>query len=309
MNKKYEYLVSAQKVVKPGDTLEIKEVNNMRTFTDEELRVITKKHMQYLNGELDGRKADLSDADLRGANLRGANLRGADLIDADLSDADLRGANLRGANLSDADLRGANLRGANLREADLREADFREADLREADLREADLRGADLRGADLRGADLRGADLSEANLRGADLSEASLRGADFRGANLRKTDLNLPMACPSEGSFIGWKKALLPQGSEIFNHFCLIKLEIPADAKRSSGTSTKCRTNKAKVLEIYSIQDETQANLAFSIYDNTFVYRKGETVEVVDFDDDRFNECSTGIHFFIDREEAIHYIL
>ena len=28
---------------------------------------------------------------------------------------------------------------------------------------------------------------------------------------------------------------------------------------------------------------------------------------VKDFDDDRWNECSTGIHFFITRDEAVMY--
>lgn len=48
------------------------------------------------------------------------------------------------------------------------------------------------------------------------------------------------LACPSEGSFIGWK---VVDG-------CLIKLLIPEDAKRSSATTHKCRCDKAKVLEI-----------------------------------------------------------
>ena len=115
-------------------------------------------------------------ANLYGAVLRGAVLRGADLYGADLREADLRGAVLYGA-----DLRGANLYGANLREADLRGANLRGAVLYGANLREADLRGADLYGANLR----------EANLYGADLREA----------------IGTYMACPTDGSFIGWKKA------------------------------------------------------------------------------------------------------
>ena len=38
-----------------------------------------------------------------------------------------------------------------------------------------------------------------------------------------------------------------------------------------------------------------------------FKYTVGETVEVKDFDPDRWNECSTGIHFFMDRQEAVEY--
>ena len=44
-----------------------------------------------------------------------------------------------------------------------------------------------------------------------------------------------------------------------------------------------------------------------SNYDKTFIYRVGEVVTVDDFDDDRWNECAPGIHFFITREEAVRY--
>ena len=67
---------------------------------------------------------------------------------------------------------------------------------------EAIRRGADLCGANLRDADLRGANLRDANLRGANLRGANLRGANLRGAK------GCYLSCPTEGSFIGWKKPL-----------------------------------------------------------------------------------------------------
>ena len=188
------------------------------------------------------------------------------------SRADLRGANLFGANLSDADLFGADLFGANLSDADLP--------------------GADLSGADLRGADLSGADLSCANLRGADLSGASMDQMIW--------DIHTvfyPLQCPDSGSYIGYKKA----------SGLVVELEIPADARRSSATSRKCRASKAKVLSITDINGNPAGGQVKSNYDPDFVYTIGETVEVSDFDDDRWNECSTGIHHFITRAEAVIY--
>ena len=41
--------------------------------------------------------------------------------------------------------------------------------------------------------------------------------------------------------------------------------------------------------------------------DENFIYEIGKTVSVNDFDDDRWNECGTGIHFFMNRENAINY--
>ena len=164
-----------------------------------------------------------------------------------------------------------------------------------ANLRGACLRGADLCAADLYAADLCGACLRDADLRGADLCAADLRGANLRGA---KNLPFIPYICPDTGSFIGYKKA----------SNMIIKLEITEDAKRVSATSRKCRCNKAKVLGIYDyecnlLEDKEVA----SDRDKDFIYRVGEIVEVENFDEDRWNECSTGIHFFINFQEAVKY--
>ena len=164
----------------------------------------------------------------------------------------------------------------------------------------ANLCGADLRDANLWDANLRGANLYGAILCGADLRDASLRGANLYGADLRdaKNVPYIPYSCPDFGIFIGFKKAN--------NH--IVVLEIPEDAKRLSATGRKCRCNKAKVLEIQNI-DGTASGLTEikSDYDSYFIYRIGEIVSVDDFDEDRWNECSTGIHFFINRQEAVNY--
>ena len=238
---------------------------------------ITETVLDAIRRGVNLRGADLRDADLRGVNLRGANLYGANL----------RGANLCGANLCDANLRGANLCGANLRGAALCGAN----------LRGANLRGADLRGANLYGADLRGANLCDADLRGADLRGANLYGADLRGADLRGAK-GCYLSCPTEGSFIGWKKAS--------GH--IVKLRIPEDARRSSATGHKCRCDKAYVMEIQNM-DGTKAteDTVRSDHDKNFVYTVGATVEVPDFDDNMWSECAPGIHFFIDRRAAVEY--
>ena len=246
-----------------------------------DLKKILDEHLLWLNGEGGSR------ADLRGANLSNADLRDANLSNADLRDADLRGANLRCANLRDANLRGANLSNADLRDADLRDAYLRDANLRDADLRDADLHGANLRCANLSNADLRCANLSN-----ADLSEASI---DQMMWNIYT--VFYPLQCPESGSYIGYKKA----------SGLVVELEIPADARRSSATSRKCRASKAKVLSITDINGNPAGGQVKSNYDPNFVYAIGETVEVTDFDDNRWNECSTGIHHFITRAEAVIY--
>ena len=273
---------------------------------------LAKTVLEALKGGANLRGANLYEANLRGANLYGANLYGANLRGANLYGANLYGANLRGANLYganlyeadlyEADLYEANLYGANLRGANLREADLYEANLYGANLREADLYGANLYGANLYEANLRGANLCGANLRGANLYGANLRGANLRGADLRGADLRgakgTYMACPTDGSFIGWKKA----------SGYIVKLQITEDARRSSAGGEKCRCDKAYVVEIQNI-DGTKADIetVHSNHDANFVYTVGATVEVSDFDGDRWNECAPGIHFFIDRRAAVEY--
>ena len=199
-------------------------------------------------------------------------------------------ADLSGANLSWADLSRADLSRANLSRADLSWAD-----LSRANLSWADLSGADLSGAYLSGADLSGADLSGAYLSGAYLSGAYLSGPDLSGA---KNVPYIPMACPDSGEFTAWKKA---RGK-------VVKLLIPEDARRSSATGRKCRCDKAVVRSIQNL-DGTDAGIVSvpSDRDKDFIYKIGETVTVPDFCENRFEECAAGIHFFINRQEAVEY--
>ena len=125
----------------------------------------------------------------------------------------------------------------------------------------------------------------------ADLSRANLSGADLSGA----TGLELALAMAShlpEGQFIGWKKC---KGGVI------VKLRIPEAAKRSHGASRKCRAEYADVLEVFG------AEVGISEHDGKTEYRAGKRVYCHQWDDDRWYECSGGIHFFITRVEAENY--
>ena len=201
-----------------------------------------------------------------------------------------------------ANLRGADLRYTNLYNIDLRCANLRGVDLNSADLRCANLRGVDLSGANLNNANLRGASLYNANLRGASLYNANLYSSNLNNANLNNVKTNMytigyNLACSEEGSFIGYKKA----GKYI------VKLLIMEDSKRNSATTLKCRCDKAKVLDIEEIGTGEKVESTPSDYDINFIYKVGEIVKVDDFDENRWNECSSGIHFFMNKENAIKY--
>ena len=150
-----------------------------------------------------------------------------------------------------------------------------------------------LRGANLRDADLRGANLCNANLYGA-----NLRGADLSGVKCNELTAFFSLSCPDEGSFIGFKKLRDDK---------IAKLLIPEHANRSSATTLKCRASEAVVLAIYDTEGN-QVDSGMSKYDSSFTYKVGETVKPTQpFDNDRWNECGSGIHFFMSRAVAEQY--
>ena len=130
-----------------------------------------------------------------------------------------------------------------------------------------------------------------------------LAGAYLAGANLARANLSekirikfYPLCCPESGDFIGWKKA---EGK-------IVKLKITG--KRSSAYGRKCRCSAAEVLAIENLNG-TNADVqkVSSDFEKDFVYEVGKTVSVDNFDEDRWEECSFGIHFFITRQEAVEY--
>ena len=264
----------------------------MKNISIEELNEILQKHEMWLKGEEGGERADLINVDLRGVDLSNINLNGADLKCADLSGADLRNANLMNANLWYT-----NLSYADLRYADLWNINLSESDLNNANLRDTNLRGANLSYTNLSYTDLRGADLRYADLNNANLWDANLIGANLNNIETNMNTIGYNLACPEEGIFTGYKKA----------NECIVKLLILENSKRSSGTTCKCRCDKAKVLEITEIKTGRKVNEVSSNYDSNFIYRVGEIITVDNFDDNRWNECTSGIHFFVNKENALNY--
>ena len=181
--------------------------------------------------------------------------------------------------------------------ANLNYADLIDTNLSYANLSYANLSYADLSYADLTGAYLWNTNLSHANLKNTNLTGANLIGTNLKNIKTNMYTVGYNLACPEEGSFIGYKKA----GKY------LVKLLILEDAKRSSATTMKCRCNKAKVLDIEDIKTGLKVMEVSSNYNSKFIYRVGEMIKVDNFDDNRWNECSSGIHFFMNRENAMNY--
>jgi hypothetical protein len=81
----------------------------------------------------------------------------------------------------------------------------------------------------------------------------------------------------------------------------IVRLKIPAAARRSNATGRKCRAEFAEVLEVIG------AKVGTSTHDGKTRYAVGKTVKCDAWCEDRWQECAGGIHFFLTREEAEAY--
>ena len=190
---------------------------------------------------------------------------------------------------------GANFEGANLEGAYFIYADLKGANFCGADLEGANFEGANLEGSNLEGANLKRTYFIDTNIRGAKFKDNNFEGASFHGTR----DIPyIPLACPSEGAFIGWKKV---------GRKYLVKIQIPEDARRCSAATRKCRCDKAMVLDITSLNGETHFDEVVNHNYKATTYKVGEVVYPDSFDEDRWIECSHGIHFFVDKKDAIEY--
>ena len=114
-----------------------------------------------------------------------------------------------------------------------------------------------------------------------------------------------PPICPTEGSFIAYKKIITftPVGEK---RTAIAKLQIPEDAKRTRSAFRKCRCDKAMVLSIVDVEGQ-ECEFGYSKYDLKFQYRVGEKVVADKFDDNPYEVCTHGIHFFMTKREAEDY--
>lgn len=305
----------------------------MKKMTQNEMNEILKLHEMWLKGEKNGVRARIEERDLFGLNMIGANLQHAIITRSFIKNCNMDYANMLNANIinttiayssmnnvvltsssivnvnmTEISMQGTNLHKAIICEStiqgcDIKESNFERITLKHSTVSDSSLAKSNMKKADLGFANIVRCNLAFANLQDANVCSANLTQTGLMGANLtnliwNSNTANFSMNCPEEGSFIGFKRA----GKYI------VKLEILADAKRSSSTSRKCRCSAAKVLSITNIDgSEAAVTEVASDFDHTFIYRVGEIVSSYSFDENRWKTCAAGIHFFITRDEAVNY--
>jgi hypothetical protein len=218
------------------------------------------------------------------ANCKRLNLEYADFSSIDFSN-DGKGFDFSNAILFNVNFSAANLENCNFTGATMRGADFAFANLTNAVFQDACLIDSDFTCSDL----------TNANFKWASIFNSDFNEAEFTNTIFSMSDYG-SIRCPEEGSFIAFKKL---RGGLI------CKLRIPEDALRSSATTNKCRASKAEVISIKN--GDEMVERGFSLFEDSFVYRVGDVVEADDFDENRWRECASGIHFFLTEQQAKDY--
>lgn len=205
-----------------------------------------------------------------------------------LQDMDLSGMDLSNIDFSWTDFIRIQLIGTNLTNSDISNTRFQDCSLE----------GAILMCTDMGGANLRYCNLTGANIEGSNLKFANLEYAKLDNIIYNDETKYFKMRCPQEGAFVAYKKCCDDR---------IVQLLIPKDAKRTSATWTACRCNKAKVLSIKSFDFTQSFTEADSLAAEGFTYHVGEVLEIKNFNEDRWMDSTVGIHFFMNRDEAIGY--
>ncbi len=210
------------------------------------------------------------------------------LTEVEFEPMDLTGYDLSNMDFTLSSFQNVTLRGVNFSNSSVENALFDKCDLH----------GANFENANMRTGSFRYCDMGECNIKGANLYGAVLEFANLEGIISDENTQWFRLHCPEKGAFLGYKKCVNNR---------MVQLLIPADAKRTSATLNSCRCNKAKVLTIKSFDFKENFDEAWSLVDENFVYRKGEWVEVKNFNENRWQDSTTGIHYWLTREEAEAY--
>ena len=289
------------------------------------------EHKLYLDDQYDAFLEEVGAAHIAGmednikkdfqhqkADFSQSIISGKTFSDCSLSDADFTLAKITDCTFLNISFGAADFKSSNLRDCTFYKCRFDETVLSFAIFNRCHFRDCIFNGTRMNSAVVTGSDFYATLFRTVHFIDAVFDNTLIKDANFSVPKGLLQFkcppipetVCPPVGAFIGWKKALGPDGLPV-----LIKLQIPANAKRVNSFERKCRCSKAKVLEIRYIGNEMYRNfknggppqMAISHYNRSFKYEIGKIVEPDYFDDDVFKICSSGIHFFMDPREAENY--
>lgn len=266
-------------------------------ITSKQLKTIMDAHAKYLAGKASGKRAvfrnveltgAFSDIDFSKASFEGVTATYAMFINCKFNECYFdEDCNFVSAEFTDCDLTVVEMRNG---------TNFARASFDRCNFKNAVCHGA------FRNTEFFDDDLTNVNMYEADFTNTEFVRCKLDNIKYDECTCGIALACPEKGSFTAFKKAELYNGDK-----CIVELQVPADALRSSATTRKCRVSKATVVAVYTMDGKSVKQNAYSTHTRSFVYKLGKMVEVKNFDKNRWNECSSGIHCFITKREAEHY--
>lgn len=251
----------------------------------------SKDYCSFSNCNLD--YAVFKDIDLSLMSFEGASLRNARFENCILENANFSNADLSYSTFLDCNCQCTLFANANMKDSDLDRTDFSFAIMTSVNLQFASV-SSNFSNAILNYADVRNAHFKKSYFKNAEVNYIVLVGANLENViDFPYIPLNIP-----EGEVIVWKKV---------KNF-IIKMKLLEDSKRSRATSNKCRCDKALVLEIQTLdgKDSGRKRILNENY-SRLMYEVGKVAYSDFWDDNRWRECSNGIHFFLDRQTAVNY--
>ena len=280
----------------------------MKNLTQQEVNKIIAKHQKWLRGEEGGEKADFSKTNLINIYFDKVDLTLADFSNSYISNVKFSNSNFFYSNFSFTHIKKIVIEKCNFSYSTFMNSEFQNSNIIDTIFSSCNFNQLIFYMSCFKNSTLSKTDMTDSRLTESVFYKTSIYHTNFSGSKINNTKFSrinynentafFAQSCPEKGSFIGFKKC----GKYI------VELQITEDAKRSSATSRKCRCSKAKVLSITNLNgSNSELSKISSNRDSKFIYKIGETVEVKDFDENRWNECSTGIHFFITRDEAVRY--
>lgn len=145
------------------------------------------------------------------------------------------------------------------------------------------------------------------------MAEHSMLIGSFRYTpdNIGKFKLNNSVGfVPPSNTVYLYKKCRLHDGNGNVKPI-IVKLEVPATAKRVYCDTLKIRVSEAKVIGFYKVNGTeykpTKKAIVRSIYEYKFTYGIGEVVKPKDPFAVSSGCCGSGIHGFMSFEDAVHY--
>lgn len=284
-------------------------------LTQQELDKILAEHTQYCTG-FGGIRADFDCVRLFALVFKNVDLSHVDFSYVNLTHATFENVNLWGATFSKCTLDNATFRNCNLDSAHFTQSSCYRCEFIRSNLDNSTFRISILDNAYFYNVSCIDTTFSYSYLENAKFDTCNFKDASFMGSMMRdvrmygicnfknasfiRTNLDTRNKFIENQTGVILKEPLIGYKKTYEN--VVITVEIPAGAIVFSVNGGKCRTNKAKIIDMKG------NDVLHSKYNPDFEYTLNKEIEIDNFDL-RYNiVCAPGFHFFKTYEEAEHYV-